>query len=161
MGVEGITTAHGLRATFKTWGGETGRDRTLIELCLSHAHGDRVEQAYLRSDLLMRRREVMDAWADHVTGAAESEGGGLGGRAVLLPRASLRRTPGPPPFASMNATPASSRAARIAATVAGRSTSPRSRRAMVSGETFAAAASSRTPSPRAARAIRDWIAVMS
>ena len=72
MGIEGVTTAHGLRATFKTWGAETSRDRTLVELCLSHAHGDRVEQAYLRSDLLRRRREIMEAWARHVTGDARA-----------------------------------------------------------------------------------------
>ncbi len=87
MGVHEATTAHGLRATFKTWGADTGQDRTLVELCLSHAHGDRVEQAYLRSDMFARRRIVMDAWAAHVTGAEGRSGdGGRGAEADAVRR---------------------------------------------------------------------------
>ena len=67
-----------------------------------------------------------------------------------------RRTPGPPPFWSMNSTPPSSSALRIAASVRSFSSSPRSNLATVSTDTFAAAARSRTPRPRAARAIRHW-----
>lgn len=63
------------------------------------------------------------------------------------------RTPGPPPFSSMNTTPAASSTRRIASTVRGRKASPRSSRATVSVDTPAAAASSRTPKPVAARAI--------
>ena len=79
MGVHHVTTTHGLRATFRTWCGDTGHDRTLAEVSLAHAHGNRVEQAYMRSDLLRRRREMMEAWARHVTGharahAAEQDG---------------------------------------------------------------------------------------
>ena len=66
---------------------------------------------------------------------------------------SFSRTPAPPPFSSMNSTPAPSRAAWRASTVRSRNSSPRSNRATVSGETLARTANSRTPKPTAARAI--------
>ena len=44
MGMHELTTAHGLRGSFKSWNADTGQDRTIAELCLSHGHGDRVEQ---------------------------------------------------------------------------------------------------------------------
>ena len=59
-------TAHGFRASFKTWAGESGQERELAELSLAHRIGDAVEQAYARSDLLQRRRAVMDAWSAHL-----------------------------------------------------------------------------------------------
>jgi hypothetical protein len=74
-----------------------------------------------------------------------------------VPRfAFLRRTPGPPPFSSMNSTPAPSRVRCNASTVLSFNSAPRSNLATVSIETLAAAASSRTPNPSAARAIRHW-----
>lgn len=56
-------TVHGLRSSFRDWCGESGVAREVAESCLSHRVGSRVEQAYSRSDLLERRREVMEAWA--------------------------------------------------------------------------------------------------
>ena len=61
--------------------------------------------------------------------------------------------PGLPPFSGMNSTPAASRAARMAKIVDARMISPRSSRATVLGDTLAADASSRTPSPVATLAI--------
>jgi integrase len=62
-------TAHGFRASFKTWGSErTAFPRELVELSLAHAIGNAVEAAYLRGDLLERRRPLMQAWADFVCG---------------------------------------------------------------------------------------------
>jgi hypothetical protein len=67
---------------------------------------------------------------------------------------SRRRTPAPPLLpAFRNFTPASSSALRVALIVRGKSSSPRSKRVMVFVDTFAAAASSRTPICTAARAI--------
>ena len=66
----------------------------------------------------------------------------------------VRRTPGCSPF--VNSTPASSSARCRASIVLSFNSSPRSNLATVSIETFAAAASSRMPRPRAARAIRHW-----
>lgn len=63
-----VGTAHGFRSTFRDWAGETGIDRTLAELCLAHRIGDATEQAYARSDLLARRRQVMERWGRHVDG---------------------------------------------------------------------------------------------
>ncbi|MDE0281355.1 MAG: tyrosine-type recombinase/integrase [Gammaproteobacteria bacterium] len=68
---------HGCRATFKTWCGETGKARELAELSLAHKIGNAVEQAYDRTTLLERRRILMAAWSDHVTGTV--------GKVVALP----------------------------------------------------------------------------
>jgi integrase len=58
-------TAHGFRSSFRDWAGnETQFPRELAEHALAHVIGDKAEQAYRRSDALMRRRELMDAWAN-------------------------------------------------------------------------------------------------
>jgi len=57
-------TAHGFRATFKTWANEqTAFPNDLIEAALAHVKGDKVEAAYLRGTLIERRRQVMETWA--------------------------------------------------------------------------------------------------
>jgi integrase len=57
-------TTHGFRSSFRDWAGnETYFPRELAEHALAHVVGDKAEQAYRRSDALMRRRELMDAWA--------------------------------------------------------------------------------------------------
>ena len=62
MGVR--ATVHGLRSSFRDWAGnETFFTRETAEHALSHAIGDKAEQAYRRSDGLERRREMMNAWA--------------------------------------------------------------------------------------------------
>jgi integrase len=56
-------TVHGFRSSFRDWAGETtGFPHAAIEKCLAHEVGNKVEAAYARSDLLDRRREIMDAW---------------------------------------------------------------------------------------------------
>ena len=60
------TTVHGFRSTFRDWAGEAGQPREVAEAALAHAVGDATERAYARSDLLDRRRELMDAWADYL-----------------------------------------------------------------------------------------------
>lgn len=59
-------TAHGLRSVFSQWAAENGVDFEVRETCLMHAVGNAVTRAYQRSDLLDRRREVMQAWADEI-----------------------------------------------------------------------------------------------
>ena len=59
---------HGFRSSFRDWCGEKGIAREVAEACLSHQVKNEVEAAYARSDLLERRREVMQLWADYVTG---------------------------------------------------------------------------------------------
>jgi integrase len=59
-------TAHGFRASFRTWAGErTNFPRELIEVSLAHAVGDETEQAYARGDMLARRRQLMESWAKY------------------------------------------------------------------------------------------------
>ena len=60
------TTIHGLRTSFRCWAADTGVDRVEAEMCLAHQVGSAVERAYMRSDLLERRRPVMQARADFV-----------------------------------------------------------------------------------------------
>lgn len=59
-------TMHGCRSTFRDWCAETGQDPILAEKALMHTTGNEVEQAYQRSDLLERRRPLMQSWADAV-----------------------------------------------------------------------------------------------
>lgn len=68
-----ITTAtvHGFRSTFRDWAGDaTNFPRELAEAALAHVAGDETERAYRRGDALERRREMMEAWARHMEGAA-------------------------------------------------------------------------------------------
>lgn len=59
-------TTHGFRATFRDWTSEKAvpAPRELAEVALSHKVGDATEQAYARSDMLERRRALMQEWAD-------------------------------------------------------------------------------------------------
>ncbi len=64
----GDLTAHGFRATFKTWASErTSFQNEVVEACLAHVIGSKVEQAYRRGDLFEKRRKLMDAWAVYCT----------------------------------------------------------------------------------------------
>ena len=59
-------TAHGFRATFRTWAEEvTGFPHAVIEEAMGHQVGNQVERAYRRTDVLAKRRELMDAWAHY------------------------------------------------------------------------------------------------
>jgi integrase len=60
----GSLTAHGFRATFKTWASErTSVQNQIVEASLAHVIGDKVEQAYRRGDLFEKRRRLMAQWA--------------------------------------------------------------------------------------------------
>lgn len=59
---------HGLRSTFRDWAAECGYERDMAELQLSHVVGSEVERAYRRSDMLERRRAMMDAWEQTLLG---------------------------------------------------------------------------------------------
>ena len=59
-------TIHGCRSTFSDWCAETGKDITLTEKSLMHRTGNRVREAYQRSDLLEQRRQLMQEYADAV-----------------------------------------------------------------------------------------------
>jgi integrase len=55
---------HGFRSTFRDWAGETRPEsREVVEAALAHSIKDKAEAAYARSDLLEKRRPLMEAWA--------------------------------------------------------------------------------------------------
>jgi integrase len=57
-------TAHGFRATFKTWAEEVATfPHAAIEHAMGHKVGGKVERAYTRTTLLDMRRKLMSAWA--------------------------------------------------------------------------------------------------
>lgn len=60
-------TAHGIRSTFRDWAAVTGKDFIASEKALMHSVGSAVTQAYLRSDMLDVRREIMQEWAAVLT----------------------------------------------------------------------------------------------
>lgn len=56
---------HGFRSTFRDWAAErTNYPRDLCEQALAHTLESKVEAAYLRSDVLEKRRKMMQSWAD-------------------------------------------------------------------------------------------------
>jgi len=75
-------TAHGFRSSFRDWAAEaTNFPREVAEAALAHAVESRVEAAYRRSDLLEKRRKLMEAWAGFC--------GGLGGKVVPMTRQTM------------------------------------------------------------------------
>jgi len=67
MEVEGVTV-HGFRSTFRDWASEVANaPREVAELSLAHQVGSDVERAYARSDLLEKRRNLMDRWSHFVS----------------------------------------------------------------------------------------------
>lgn len=65
---------HGLRSSFRDWCGESGVPRELAERALAHVVPG-TEGAYARSDLLERRRPIMEDWA-HCLMSSEAAGAG-------------------------------------------------------------------------------------
>jgi len=59
---------HGLRSTFRDWAAEQGYDHVLAELALAHTVGSAVERAYRRTDLIERRRQLLEDWVKFVHG---------------------------------------------------------------------------------------------
>lgn len=70
MGVPAVP--HGFRSTFRDWASEcTNFPSEMAEMALAHAVSDKVEAAYRRGDLLSRRRQMMDDWAEFCEGRQE------------------------------------------------------------------------------------------
>ncbi|MDE0008966.1 MAG: tyrosine-type recombinase/integrase [Gammaproteobacteria bacterium] len=58
---------HGFRSSFRDWAAEqTDTPHAVMEAALAHAIQNQVEAAYARSDLLDRRRTLMQEWADYL-----------------------------------------------------------------------------------------------
>jgi integrase len=61
-------TVHGFRSSFRDWAAErTSFPHEVVEAALAHAIEDRTEAAYRRTDLLHKRRRLMEAWATFCT----------------------------------------------------------------------------------------------
>ena len=55
---------HGFRSTFRDWAAErTNYPNHVVEMALAHVIGDKVEAAYRRGDLFVKRVKLMADWA--------------------------------------------------------------------------------------------------
>ena len=62
-------TAHGFRSTFRDWAAEcTNFPSEVVEMALAHVIEGKTEAAYRRGDLLDKRRQLMEAWAEYCAG---------------------------------------------------------------------------------------------
>lgn len=60
-------TPHGFRSTFSEWAHRVEKaDYAVAEFSLAHVVGSKVTRAYLRTDFLEERRELMQKWGDRV-----------------------------------------------------------------------------------------------
>ena len=67
----GDLTVHGFRSTFRDWAAEqTHHQNHVVEMALAHAIGNKVEAAYRRGDLLEKRRQLMQDWAEYCGSAS-------------------------------------------------------------------------------------------
>ena len=60
--------AHAVRSSFKDSARQHDVDELLSEFALAHVEGSATVAAYARDDLLEKRRPVMQAWADCISG---------------------------------------------------------------------------------------------
>jgi integrase len=57
---------HGFRSTFRDWAAETtSYPHELQEIALAHTQSDKTEAAYRRGDMLEKRAQLMQDWANH------------------------------------------------------------------------------------------------
>ena len=61
-------SGHGFRSSFKGWARQHDVDELLSEFALAHVEGSATVAAYARDDLLEKRRPVMQAWAECISG---------------------------------------------------------------------------------------------
>ena len=60
---------HGFRSSFRDWAAEeTDHPREVTEAALAHKVRNPIEAAYRRTDLLERRRRLMNDWAEYLAG---------------------------------------------------------------------------------------------
>ncbi|MAD74115.1 MAG: integrase [Rheinheimera sp.] len=62
----GFMTSHGFRHTASTFLNELGFDPDVIELQLAHMNKDRIRATYNKAQLMEKRKEMMQAWADYL-----------------------------------------------------------------------------------------------
>ncbi len=60
-------TMHGFRASFRTWGAAlTTYEHEMLEFAIAHVVGDKTVQSYQRSDMVEKRHQLMQDWADYI-----------------------------------------------------------------------------------------------
>ncbi|MDE0006582.1 MAG: site-specific integrase [Rhodospirillaceae bacterium] len=70
LGIDAVP--HGFRSSFRDWANErTNTAHAIMEAALAHVIRDKTVAAYSRSDLLEKRRDLMNAWSDYVAGRDE------------------------------------------------------------------------------------------
>ena len=63
---------HGMRSCFKSWTMDLPYpDHVMAEIALAHTVGNEVEQAYARSDMFEKRRDLMQLWTDFLRSGME------------------------------------------------------------------------------------------
>lgn len=70
---KGVTAVpHGFRSSFRSWAADcTEVQREIAEMALAHVVEDDTEASYWRSDVLQKRRALMQQWADYCLGAVK------------------------------------------------------------------------------------------
>lgn len=69
-------TAHGFRATFRTWAQEyAAYAEEVVELALAHVNSDATRAAYARSELIDKRRRLMTDWQHYCMNGHPAEDG--------------------------------------------------------------------------------------
>ncbi len=69
-----VAVTHGFRASFATWAQENGADMSVVELCLAHVDSnDKHNGAYRRGQMIGRRRELLQKWADYCFSAITNQ----------------------------------------------------------------------------------------
>lgn len=66
MGYKGTATAHGFRTLFSTSANEAGWNADAIERQLAHEERDEVRGTYNKAQHLEERRQLMEAWGNHL-----------------------------------------------------------------------------------------------
>ena len=74
LGFGGEGTPHGMRAAFSTHFNSLGASVDVIEHCLAHVPANAVRAAYNRHAYQDERREMLQAWADHLDRVRNDQG---------------------------------------------------------------------------------------
>jgi integrase len=76
LGQKGVTTVHGFRSSFSNWAHEqTAHSSHTIEISLAHNVGTEVERAYRRTDMINKRRQLMEQWSQFCMSPSAKAGG--------------------------------------------------------------------------------------
>lgn len=59
---------HGLRSTFRNWAAEHGYEHDMAEIQLAHEVGAAVTRAYFRTDMVEKRRKMLEDWSKFLRG---------------------------------------------------------------------------------------------